>query len=221
MKEQVINICDIELDGGTQPRTEIDQNLVDEYAECLDKLPPVTVFFDGVKYWLADGFHRFHAHNRANLSEINCIVINGTQRDAILHSVGVNADHGKRRTNEDKRKAVLTLLNDEEWGKWSSSKIADLCKVSHTFVDNIRNSLATVASDNRERVYINKQGQTVSMDISNIGKKTKSEQKLATKQERNISDTLDTIAYEEVINILSDASQATLRAVLDWIEDML
>lgn len=93
--------------------------------------------------------------------------------------------------------------------------------MSHTFVDNIRNSLATVASDNRERVYTNKQGQTVSMDISNIGKKTKSEQKLATKQECNISDTLDTIAYEQVINILSDASQATLRAVLDWIEDML
>ena len=219
--EKLIRLSEIRLDGGTQPRTEIDQDLVSEYAECIDQLPPVTVFFDGVKYWLADGFHRFHAHNRANLSEINCIVINGTQRDAILHSVGVNADHGKRRTNEDKRKAVLTLLNDEEWGKWSSSKIADLCKVSHTFVDNIRNSLATVASDNRERVYTNKQGQTVSMDISNIGKKTKSEQKLATKQECNVSDTLDTIAYEQVINILSDASQATLRAVLDWIEDML
>lgn len=221
MKEQVIELCDIELDGGTQPRAEIDQDLVSEYAECLDKLPPVTVFFDGVKYWLADGFHRFHAHNRANLSEINCIVINGTQRDAILHSVGVNADHGKRRTNEDKQKAVLTLLNDEEWGQWSNSKIAEKCQVSHTFVNSIRKSLETVSSDNRERMYINKQGQTVSMDISNIGKKTKSEQKLATKQERNISDTLDTIAYEQVINILSDASQATLRAVLDWIEDML
>lgn len=238
MKEQVIELCDIELDGGTQPRTEIDQNLVDEYAECLDKLPPVTVFFDGVKYWLADGFHRFHAHNRANLSEINCIVINGTQRDAILHSVGVNADHGKRRTNEDKRKAVLTLLNDEEWGKWSSSKIADLCKVSHTFVDNIRNSLATVASDNRERVYINKQGQTVSMDISNIGKKTKSEsistpepepikQQLPSylasddDQELPEEDEIDWNLYEEITDKLSDSSMSTIRKVLDWIENRL
>lgn len=238
MKEQVIELCDIELDGGTQPRTEIDQNLVDEYAECLDKLPPVTVFFDGVKYWLADGFHRFHAHNRANLSEINCIVINGTQRDAILHSVGVNADHGKRRTNEDKRKAVLTLLNDEEWGKWSSSKIADLCKVSHTFVDNIRNSLATVASDNRERVYINKQGQTVSMDISNIGKKTKSEsistpepepikQQLPSylasddDQELPEEDEIDWNLYEEITDKLSDSSMSTIRKVLEWIENRL
>ena len=27
---------------------------------------------------------------------------------------------GLRRTNEDKRKAVLTLLNDAEWAKWSN-----------------------------------------------------------------------------------------------------
>jgi hypothetical protein len=219
--EKIIKLCDIRLDGGTQPRTEIDQNLVDEYAENIEKLPAVDVFHDGANYWLVDGFHRYFAHQNAGKKEIPANIKIGTVRDAILFSVGVNACHGKRRTNEDKRKAVLTLLNDEEWGKWSSSKIADLCKVSHTFVDNIRNSLATVASDNRERVYTNKQGQTVSMDISNIGKKTKSEQKLATKQERNISDTLDTIAYEQVINILSDASQATLRAVLDWIEGML
>jgi hypothetical protein len=219
--EKIIKLCDIRLDGGTQPRAEIDQNLADEYAENIEKLPAVDVFHDGVNYWLVDGFHRYFAHQNAGKKEIPANIKIGTVRDAILFSVGVNACHGKRRTNEDKRKAVLTLLNDEEWGKWSSSKIADLCKVSHTFVDNIRNSLATVASDNRERMYINKQGQTVSMDISNIGKKTKSEQKLATKQERNISDTLDTIAYEEVINILSDASQATLRAVLDWIEGML
>lgn len=238
MKEQIIKLLDIELDGGTQPRIEIDQDLVSEYAENLDKLPPVTVFFDGVKYWLADGFHRYHAHNRANLSEINCIVINGTQRDAILHSVGVNADHGKRRTNEDKRKAVLTLLNDEEWGKWSSSKIADLCKVSHTFVDNIRNSLATVASDNRERVYINKQGQTVSMDISNIGKKTKSEsistpepepikQQLPSylasddDQELPEEDEIDWNLYEEITDKLSDSSMSTIRKVLEWIENRL
>lgn len=219
--EKLIRLSEIRIDGGTQPRTVIDEELVSEYSNCVDDLPPITVFHDGVDIWLADGFHRFFAHNKAGKGEIRADIRTGTQRDAILFSVGVNADHGKRRTNEDKRKAVLTLLNDEEWGKWSSSKIADLCKVSHTFVDNIRNSLATVASDNRERVYTNKQGQTVSMDISNIGKKTKSEQKLATKQECNISDTLDTIAYEQVINILSDASQATLRAVLDWIEDML
>jgi hypothetical protein len=34
--------------------------------------------------------------------------------------------------------AVLTLLNDEEWGKWSDNQIAQKCGVSHPFVGSIR-----------------------------------------------------------------------------------
>jgi hypothetical protein len=47
----------------------------------------------------------------------------GGQREAILHSVGANAKHGWRRSNEDKRKTVLTLLNDPEWAQWSDREI--------------------------------------------------------------------------------------------------
>jgi len=236
--EKLIRLSEIRLDGGTQPRTEIDQNLVDEYAENIEKLPAVDVFHDGVNYWLVDGFHRYFAHQNAGKKEIPANIKIGTVRDAILFSVGVNACHGKRRTNEDKRKAVLTLLNDEEWGKWSSSKIADLCKVSHTFVDNIRNSLATVASDNRERIYKNKQGQTTIMDTSNIGKKRNSEpismpepepikQQLPSylasddDQELPEEDEIDWNLYEEITDKLSNSSMSTIRKVLEWIENRL
>lgn len=50
-----------------------------------------------------------------------------------------NADHGLRRSNEDKRKAVGLLLADAEWSKLSNAEIARLCNVSHTFVNNTRN----------------------------------------------------------------------------------
>ena len=234
--EKLIRLSEIRLDGGTQPRTEIDQDLVSEYAECIDQLPPVTVFFDGVKYWLADGFHRFFAHNKAGKGEIRADIRTGTQRDAILFSVGVNADHGKRRTNEDKRKAVLTLLKDEEWSKWSNSKIAEKCQVSHTFVNSIRNSLETVSSDRQERIYKNKQGQTTTMDTSNIGKKRNSEpismpepikQQLPSytasddDQELPEEDEIDWNLYEEITDKLSDSSMSTIRKVLDWIENRL
>lgn len=234
--EKIIKLCEIRLDGGTQPRTEIDQDLVSEYAECLDKLPPVTVFFDGVKYWLADGFHRFHAHNRANLSEINCIVINGTQRDAILHSVGVNADHGKRRTNEDKRKAVLTLLKDEEWSKWSNRQIAKACKVSPGLVDIIRKDLPTIGTSSQVRKYIDQKGCESVIDTSNIGKKRNSEpismpeptkQQLPSylasddDQELPEEDEIDWNLYEEITDKLSDSSMSTIRKVLEWIEQRL
>src|SRR6476661_4358033 len=108
----------ISINGGTQSRVSLNEATVAEYAEFIrlgGDLPPVIVFEDGSSIWLADGFHRFHAHRAAGAMEIACDVRPGTKRDAILFSVGANASHGLRRTNEDKRRAVMTLLNDAEW----------------------------------------------------------------------------------------------------------
>ena len=66
-------------------------------------------------YWLADGFHRYHAHKQAGLDDIRVDLRQGNLREAILYSVGANAHHGLRRSNEDKRRAVLRLLEDPEW----------------------------------------------------------------------------------------------------------
>src|SRR5690625_1157178 len=122
-----IKLSRIKIDGGTQPRVETDQQLVDEYSEAMkngDEFPPVDVYKDENRYWLADGFHRFYASKDVGFLDITAIVHDGGKRDAILHSVGANGNHGKRRTNDDKRKAVKTLLNDEEWSQWSDREIA-------------------------------------------------------------------------------------------------
>ena len=137
----------IRIDGGTQPREEIDIELVEDYADGYrhnDPMPPIDVFYDGVNYWLADGFHRWHAARKAEQAKIECIVHQGTQRDAILFSVSANSTHGKRRSNADKRRAVLTLLNDKEWSGWSDNVVASKCAVSQPFVSSIRNQLITV-----------------------------------------------------------------------------
>lgn len=131
----------IRLDGGTQPRTSINEAAVAEYAEAYadgHALPELVVFFDGTDYWLADGFHRFHAARRAGLSELVVNLKQGTQREAILYSVGANATHGLRRTNDDKRKAVRTLLDDAEWSKLSDREIARRCCVTQPFVSSLR-----------------------------------------------------------------------------------
>src|SRR4051794_21104679 len=102
-------------DGATQPRARIDPALVQKYAADMrrgDEFPPVVVFFDGTAHWLADGFHRREARRAAGHDDVAADIRQGTRRDAILHSVGANARHGWRRTNEDKRRAVLTLLDD-------------------------------------------------------------------------------------------------------------
>lgn len=124
--------------------------MVAEYtaAMAVGPSPPVVVFYDGVNHWLADGFHRTHAARRATLKTLPAEIHDGTKRDAVLYSVGANSAHGLRRTNADKRKAVMTLLQDEEWSQWSDREIARHCAVDHTTVGRFRKSLVENTSEN-------------------------------------------------------------------------
>lgn len=129
---------DIITDAGTQMRVKLSNEAVESYMEA--ETPPVKVFCDGDRYYLADGFHRFEAKLRLESDTIDCDVEEGTLRDAILYAVQSNADHGVRRSNADKRKAVTSLLKDSEWSQWSDREIARQCQVHHSFVAKIRKS---------------------------------------------------------------------------------
>lgn len=137
----------IRRDGGTQPRAVIDPAVVEEYAQSISDgaiLPPPVVFCeDGCKpYWLADGFHRVGSYELLGSTHIRCEVRQGGRRDAILYAAGANADHGLRRTRADRRRAVETLLRDEEWSRKTDRWIADSCGVSPTTVGTIRAELS-------------------------------------------------------------------------------
>jgi hypothetical protein len=155
MKKLNLNV--IRIDGGTQARVEIDMDVVADYAEAVKagiEFPAVTAYHDGADYWLADGFHRFHAHKQAGKASIAAEVLTGTAREAILHSLGANGTHGLRRTNADKRKAVQTMLADAEWTAWSDRKIAEACGVSQPFVSGMRKpeKVITVITPKPEKV---------------------------------------------------------------------
>lgn len=140
---KIMNIAALVMDEQLQSREEINEQTVSDYAEALEggaEFPAVLVYFDGIHYYLADGYHRAHAHKRINKVSILCDVVNGTKRDGILRSTGVNKDHGMRPTHADKRKSVMTLLDDFEWEGMSNTQIAKHCGVSVSFVANLRNS---------------------------------------------------------------------------------
>lgn len=169
-----IKLSKIQIDGGTQPREDIDEDLVSEYANAMqegDPFPSVVIFNDGVKYWLADGFHRYHASNKVGYLEIDAEVKQGTKRDAILYSVSANSTHGKRRTNADKRKAVLTLLEDKEWSGWSDLEIARQCQVSQPTVSKYRKEVEASYKDYKIERKVKRGDQEYTVDTSNIGKK--------------------------------------------------
>ena len=173
---QTLKLNQIRIDGGTQPRVAIDEDVVAEYADLYTEgvdLPPVTVFHDGSTYWLADGFHRYWASKRAERESIAVEVIQGTRRDAILYSVGANASHGLRRTNDDKRKAIQTLLDDEEWSQWADREIARQCGVSDKTVGNVRKILTAEIPQLKNfspRTYKTRHGTVAQMQTGNIGR---------------------------------------------------
>ena len=144
-----IPIGAIRSDGGTQVRARLELEMVDEFVEALEigaVFPPVAVYQDGAIYWLADGFHRLEASKKTGAAEIGCEVLQGDRRAAVLHAVGANADHGLRRTHEDKRRAVELLLADQEWRGESDRQLAERAGVSHVFVASVRAQLETVTS---------------------------------------------------------------------------
>jgi len=148
MTTQDIELKNIRLDGGTQPRKKIHEEHVANLTEVLlnggkMKEDP-TVYFDGKHYWLADGFHRYHANKRAGYDKVACIVINGTKRDAFIFSLGANATHGMPRTNEEKRDTVITALNDPEICEMKDREIARICNVSNMTVGRIRKELSLI-----------------------------------------------------------------------------
>jgi hypothetical protein len=167
-----MKLTEIKVDGGLQSRAEINNQVIAEYTEVIrngGKMPPVTVFFDGTKYHLADGWHRYFAHKEAGFADIEADVKDGTRRDAILYSVGANDAHGLRRSNEDKRKAVMTLLDDMEWSEWNDTEIAKVCGVSSMFVGKLRKVFGPEDAPTERKI---KRGDTeYTMDTSKIGRK--------------------------------------------------
>ena len=163
---QTIPLTKLALRPETQSRAAINQDTVQDYSEAMldgQEFPPITAFFDGLEYYVVDGYHRCYASKRAGIKEMTVKVMSGSLRDAIIYSAGVNFDHGLPRTNEDKRKIVMKFLDDLEWSEWSDTVIAKKCNVSSMTVGRIRKSL-NLAKD--ERKYTRKDGQEVTVKIN-------------------------------------------------------
>jgi len=138
---KMVKLENIRIDGGTQFRKEISQDVVRDYAEKMRdgaRFPAIRATFDGSTYWLYDGFHRYFASREVGFKDIEVDYKPGTQEDAQDLALGANDDHGLQRDNATKRKCVETALSMERHAEKSNREIAKLCKVSDTFVASVR-----------------------------------------------------------------------------------
>ena len=125
-----------------QGRAELNAEVVREYFELYlagVQLPPIEVFdVQGTPY-LVDGFHRHDAACASGLVEIEAVFVGrGTFDEAVWYSTGVNKNHGLRRSNADKRRAVRNALLNPIGQEQSSRTIAKHVGVSHTMVNDVR-----------------------------------------------------------------------------------
>lgn len=140
--EKRVRLSDIDIYAGTQTRAATSDEAVEGYAEAMKggaEFPPIVVFFDGAKHYLADGFHRFLAAKRIEEKDMLAEVREGSRTDALKHALGANATNGVYRNNADKRYAAEIAL--EEWPELSNAYLADICKVSVELVRRARKSL--------------------------------------------------------------------------------
>ena len=204
-----IKISAIRIDGGTQARLKLDQDVVKEYAECMkdgDKFPPVTVFYDGSEYWLANGFHRYFATKSNGELEIECEVKQGTLDDAVLYAFSADGRQGLSRSAEDNRNIIIRMIQHPVWGKWSNAEIAKHVGVSKMTVGRVKASLEKDKPAPTKKKYKDKHGNESTIETKNIGK---TKEKKVTKEEpatesddqivRELTDALTAVSQENTL----------------------
>lgn len=134
-------------DPSLQMRVVIDVEHVEALASILKEEGEIpgdlpVVFSDGQNNWLADGWHRDAAHAAAGVKKMWCMTFKGGHRDAWLHALGANADHGLQRSARDKRRAVTAALGDQEIAAKSDREVAKICGLRWpTLVSDVRRDM--------------------------------------------------------------------------------
>lgn len=196
-----LNLDAIRLDGETQARVALDSTQVAEYAEAMrdgDKFPPIVVFHDGSDYWLADGFHRYHATKQIGHASIEAEVKVGTVEEAQIFAFGANAKRGLSTNHEDNRSIIIRMLNHPISKGWTNAEIARHVGVSKMTVGRVKASLepkTTKAPADTKKTYQRKDGKQVTIDTSKSATKKAKQEEPPQEDERDhkIAELIDTV----------------------------
>jgi hypothetical protein len=136
-----VPIDELVIDPELQCRKRINKRVVEDYFQGMkrgDKFPPLRAVRVGKQLLLVEGRHRLEAARRRGLKKVKVLVISGTREDAIWLAAAANKDHGLRRTNADKERAVKTALAHPRAKGLSDREIAKHVGVSHQMVSDYR-----------------------------------------------------------------------------------
>lgn len=157
-----VPVEDIHPDERCQARATIDHDVIAEYADAYrakTKLPPLDVYRVAGKLMLVDGYHRFAALRVAGETFARVEVVgDGSIDDAVWYATSVNAQHGLRRSNADKRRAVEIALKSAIGSEQSSRTIADHVGVSDFLVREMRTEMERASAVRESRTLTDSLG---------------------------------------------------------------
>ncbi len=138
-------IASIDRTATALVRSRLDGDTVERYSEA-ENLPPIEVFRGGNQLFAGDGGHRLAGREKAGHKKIACKVTDckdeKTAREAaLLCAFAANETHGLPRSKEDKRQSVKSALLVPEYSVCSDREIADICRVSHQLVGDVREEM--------------------------------------------------------------------------------
>lgn len=146
----------ITLDPELQPRAEIDQAAVSEYAAMLAngaEFPPLVVFEQEQRYLLSDGYHRWHAYKALAYDILEVELKQGGRESALLWSFSANAKHGKPRQAADYDRAYRLAVGRDLVDAEDSIGVARVLKCNLFWAKRLTQTAKDVL-DRKDRVPI-------------------------------------------------------------------
>lgn len=204
-----LNILNIRIDGDTQARIALNAAKVDEYAQSMkegEEFPPVVVFYDGSEYWLADGFHRYHAMRQLSKASIDAVVNTGAVQEAQIYAFGANAKRGLSTSPEDNRRIILRMLEHPISSSWTLGEIARHVGVSKMTVSRVK---ATRGEEEKPIKTYTRNGKKFTMDTSN----NKTKKKVETPKEDAPKEASQGDELADTINDLNEENQRLRDAI--------
>jgi hypothetical protein len=142
-----ISVSEVVFREDLYPRIEQSASTVQQYAECLDVLPPIEV---NQRNELIDGWHRWTAHRKMEAAEI-AVVVTETRSDAQLLELAIerNASHGLQLSQADKQSMARRIYHETP-EKERKTKKADLARVLSVPERTVQSWLSRIDKDAKE-----------------------------------------------------------------------
>jgi hypothetical protein len=143
-----IKVIDVVFREDLYPRIETSATTVQKYAEDLSVLPPITV---NQNKELIDGWHRWTAHKKNGVDEIEAIIVKtASDSDLLEKAIETNATHGLQLSQADKKDMAFKIYNGTP-EKDRGEKKKQLAKILSVSDSTIASWLSRIDKDTKEK----------------------------------------------------------------------